>query len=125
MNSASCGRNLEIIEAMDDLFAYYQQYGGQQYRNQLVYAAFHHQLIAATVRVNQIDRGNPAVARLREDFFERCPDYKRNPYIRNLGWKERLLFFLIRHRLYRCLHWVGLAARRAGRQLPARMEQGG
>lgn len=105
MNSNNCERNLEIIEAIEDVEDYYKQQGVYaRFEKQLEYVAFHHQLIVATTRVNQIDPHSPIQKKLVEDFFAKHPKFEESSYSRTLSKKQTLLYFLIRRRWFGLLH---------------------
>lgn len=99
--SANLERNLEIIEAVDDLIGYYktaEKYN--KYRHELEYTAFYNQYLTAVVRVCLADPKSPVANILRDDFLTKYPDYSTNPYVREMPFKYRLLSRLIRRRSY-------------------------
>ena len=101
MKSGSVMRNLEIIDAVDDLCAYYKSQGQYlRYKDQLEYLAFYHQYICAVVRVCLADRKSPAADKLREDFLKKFPSYRENPCVQSTSLKYKLLDRLIRCRMY-------------------------
>jgi len=107
MNNKHLSRNLEIIDAVNEMNNYYRQCGAfENYHDQLEYFAFYNVLIAATVRVNLIDPDSNIQDRLLAYFMENFPDYKSNPYVRNMSTKYKLLDHLITHRKHRALHLV-------------------
>lgn len=98
INASGVRRNLEIIDAVDDLTAYYKAAGKlEQYKNELCYVAFYNQLLTASVRVCVADADSPVLSALRDDFLEKYPDYRENPYIREMPLKYKLLTFLFVH----------------------------
>ena len=99
--SANLERNLEIIEAVDDLIGYYktaEKYN--KYRHELEYTAFYNQYLTAVVRVCLADPKSPVANILRDDFLTKYPDYSTNPYVREMPFKYRILSRLIRRRSY-------------------------
>lgn len=107
MYSSQCERNLEIIDAIDDVIAYYKSQGmDKEFKFELEYLAFQHQLIVSTTRVNQIDRHSSVQLRLKEDFFRKFPDYRKNPYIMHAPWKEKIILHLILRGRYALLYSI-------------------
>lgn len=105
MNSSKCERNLEIITAIDDIVNYYREIGlYETYKTQLEFLAFTHQLIVATTRVNQIDHKSPVLSQLKNDFLQKFPAYRSNPYVQQLPKKERLVLYLLLHNHYDLLY---------------------
>ena len=101
MSSKNIARNLEIIEAFDDLCSYYKKHNAyDKYANELEYLVFYHQYICAVVRVCLADKKSPLANRLRDDFIGKFPGYKNNPYVKNAPLKYKLLDRLIYMRMY-------------------------
>ena len=66
--AANAERNLEIIDAVDDLISYYRAEGlYDKYREQLEFIAFHHAFLSAATRVNIIDAKSPVQDTLLRD----------------------------------------------------------
>lgn len=107
MHSSNCKRNLEIIDAINDLSEYYRAHNALElYQNELEYVAFEHELITASVRVAMSDAKSPVLDQLREDFFSKYPDYRQNPYIQQISFNRKLPLLLIRNRHYRALRCI-------------------
>ena len=114
MNNRNTGRNLEIIEAIDDLCSYYRAQGAyDKYGNELEYLAFYHQYICAVVRVCLADAKSDIADKLRADFLSKFPGYRNNPYVKDAPAKYKLLDRLIYHRLYGAVALImGINAKR-------------
>ena len=100
-NTRNPQRNLEIIKAMDMVLDYYKKTGNyERYRDELCGMAAYHQLITTTTRVNLTDPSSGVQELLLNDFLDKFPDYRANPYLKKQSRKYRLLRFLIigRHR---------------------------
>lgn len=96
INSASAERNTEIITAVDMVEADFREQGQyERYREALEYMTLYHQLLMAGTRVSQIDPNSPVLDTLLEDFLQRHPDYRKNPYLKQMGRKHRLLVELL------------------------------
>lgn len=115
--SANLERNLEIIDAMDDLSGYYKSKGKyEEYRNELEYLAFYNQFLTAVVRICLAEPANPVADKLRSDFLGKYPDFLKNPYVREMPFKYRLLTRLILLRRYRAVGLImGLNERVKGK----------
>ena len=95
-NSAKLQRNLEIIDAVDDLLGYYKERGlYDAYRTQLEYVAFYNMFLTGSVRVCLADPKSPILTQLKRAFLERFPDFKENAYIHSMSKKHRLLTSLL------------------------------
>ena len=89
-------RNLEIIDAVDDLLDFYKVHGRYgALRQVLEYVAFHSIFLTSSVRVNLADWRSPVQDQLMDGFLSRFPDFEANPYVRGMGLKHRLLTRLL------------------------------
>ena len=103
-NSAKLQRNLEIVDAVDDLLGYYRSCGMyEKYRAELDYVAFYNMFLTASVRVCQADAQSPVLPQLRNAFLHRFPDWAQNPYVRSMSKKHRLLTKLLFSGQYRAV----------------------
>lgn len=104
-NNSNLTRNLEIIDAVDDLIAYYKARGCYDlYKDELTYCAFYNQFLAAAVRVNLTDAHSALQEQLVSDFLKKFPDYRQNPYIRRMRFSHKLLTRLLLWRCYTAVH---------------------
>ena len=100
-------RNLEILDAADDLLEFYQKEGYfEQYRDELEYSVFYNVLLTSTDRVNLIDPSSAVQEKLLEYTKSRFPDYEKNKYFVQMSKKYKLLHFLIKNKLYKALNIV-------------------
>ena len=100
-------RNLEIIDAAEDLLQYYEREGlFEKYREELEYSVFYNVLLTSTDRVNLINPKSDVQGKLLEYMRNRFPDYEKNRYVREMGMKYQLLHRLIKNRWYDLLHTV-------------------
>lgn len=107
MNNRNIARNLEIISAVDSTLSFYREHGlFEKYHSQLEYMAFYNELVTASVRINLADRNSSYQDDLLDWFRENFPDYRDNPYVKNMPAKYRLLDYLISHRMHRVLNLV-------------------
>ena len=96
MNSGKVARNVEIIEAFDDILPWFREQGlFAEYRQELEYLAVFHAYLTASVRVILADRKSPLLARLAAYLQEQFPTWRKNAYLPRLGAKRRLLVSLL------------------------------
>lgn len=99
-NNAHIEKNLQIIDAADDLIGYYKFQGQfEKYRAELEYLAFYHEFLTASVRVCLADAHSAVLNKLREAFVSEFPDYARNKYVLAMPAKHKLLTFLLTHNM--------------------------
>ena len=107
INSANLQRNLEIIDAIEDLSQYYKARGEyERYRSEFEYIAFFNQFLTATVRVCLADPKSPVLDTLADGFLAQFPNYRENRYVREMPKKYKLLSFLIERRRYGAVKWI-------------------
>ena len=96
MNSGKVARNVEIIQAFDDILPWFREHGlFAEYRQELEYLAVFHAYLTASVRVILADRKSPLLARLAAYLQEQFPTWRKNAYLPRLGAKRRLLVSLL------------------------------
>lgn len=106
-NSANAARNLEIIDAAEELLSWYRQAGlYERYEPQLCAMAHYNAFLTSSVRVNGADPGSGVQEELLRWFVSAFPRWRENPYIRALPIKHRLLSFLLMHRMRRSVHLI-------------------
>ena len=89
-------RNLEILDAVREIRDWYQDNGLlEQYYDEVEAMAVKHALLAASVRVIRVDPGSRVPDRILAFFQESFPGWRKNPYVKRLPLKHRLL-----------LHWI-------------------
>lgn len=104
-NNKNTQRNLEIIPAVNSMLDAFRKAGlYEKYSSQLEFAAFHHEVITSIARVNLADRKSDVQNRLFEDYKSKFPDYLKNPYVKNMSIKYRLIHFCIRTKNYLLLN---------------------
>lgn len=115
MNSAKLPRNLEVIDAFQDLFGYYQIQGAfSQYQDALKFMLIEHVAIAGIARV-AMGKGKEKAALLASmqsylAGFDRLYD---NPYLPTLTRNRKIILWCNRHKWY-WLTKLLLTAKRAG-----------
>ena len=104
-NNLDPWRNREMIEVIHSILDHYKEFGCyEQYKSQLEYLCFYHELLTSTTRVNLIDPDSPIQEELLLDYLSSFPDFRNNPYVKKMPPKHRLLTALILHRRRHTLH---------------------
>ncbi len=103
--SANAGRNREILDAFDDLLAFYRERGlYERYQNELCRLAIDHIYLAASVRVLLLDRKNALLPEFQNYMRRNFPAYQSNPYLGELSKPRKLAFSLLEKRRYGVLY---------------------
>lgn len=118
-NNANTARNLEIIDAAEEILNRYQQAGLYgRYENELCYMAFYNAFLTASVRVNAADPKSEVQEKLLQWFLAAFPNWRENPYIQGMSRKHRLLTRLLMRRMRCSVHVImklnDLAKRKKG-----------
>lgn len=103
--NARADRNREILEAFDDLLAFYREKGlYARCYPELCRLAVDHILLAASVRVLMIDRKSPLLREFADYMQRNFPDYRSNPYLGELSRPRKLALALLEKRRYGILY---------------------
>lgn len=104
-NTQKVPRNLEIIPAVEELMDFYKGQGRyEQLKDVLEYLAFHCAFLTSSVRANLADWKSPVQEELMQDFLQKFPDYRQNPYVQTMSRQHKLLDHLLRRRMRLCVH---------------------
>ena len=104
-NTQKVRRNLEIIPAVDELIDFYKAQGRyEQLRDVLEYLAFRCVFLTSSVRANLADWKSPVQEELMQDFLRKFPNYRDNPYVKDMSHQHKLLDRLLRRRMRLCVH---------------------
>ena len=102
MNNKNSERNVEIIYAFDDILKWFEAENLlEKYRNEIEFLAIEHLLIAASVRVLQIDRKHHLIADFRTYMETHFKKFAFNPHLQLLDKNKRLIYKLLLKRRYR------------------------
>jgi len=106
-NNANIGRNLEIIDAVEEILRAYRAAGlYERYEAELCYMAFYNGFLTASVRVNAADPKSEVQEKLLQWFTRTFPNWRSNPYIQKQSSKHRLLTGLLMLRFRRSVHLI-------------------
>lgn len=106
MNNNNIYRNLEICDAFDDILNYMKKHKKFNiYYDEVEYLAIYHIFIATIVRIINVKGINKKdkkkiIIKIRKYFEENFPKYKKNKYIRLLDKNKKVIYNLIKHKLY-------------------------
>lgn len=101
MNNKQLERNREILLALDDILAWYREQGlFEDYREELCAMTVQHVLLAGSVRVARTDPKHPLLQEFYTYTETNFPEWKKNPYQRQLPALKRLALTLTTHRQY-------------------------
>lgn len=101
MRSGNLARNREILDAFDDVLDWFRaQQLFDTYENELCRLAVDHILLAATVRVARIDPKSPLLAEFTAYIRAVFPQYRHNPYVKQLPRRHKLVLFLVERKQF-------------------------
>lgn len=101
MSSINLERNVEIVEAFEDLLGYFREQGlFEPYREELCFLTLFHVYLTASVRVARLDKKSPLLGRFRGYVEEAFPGFRKSPYLQRLTRNQRILLALVEKRLY-------------------------
>lgn len=104
MNNKNSERNVEILYAFDDILSWFKEQNlYETYRHEVTFLAIQHILIAATVRILQIDRKHHLIADFRSYMEKNFPDYQSNPYLPLLDQNKQRIYQLLLKKRYRTI----------------------
>lgn len=102
--NSNVDRNAEIIEAMEDLRAWFTTRGEwEAYQNEFCRLAVDHILLAASVRVLREDPAHPLLQAFQDYVSGLFPDFERNPLLRTLPKKHKLILRLLAGKHYKTI----------------------
>lgn len=76
------------------------------YRDELGFLTIHHAFYLQSVRLIKQQADKQSLERLASFTRENFPDYRKNPYLKTLNGKEKLIFALLDHGAYHVLQKV-------------------
>lgn len=107
MNNKNSERNVEILYAFDDIIGWFrEQHLWDAYREEITFLAISHLLIAATVRVLQIDRKHHLIGDFSNYMEKHFPDFRTNRYLPLLDSNKQLIYKLLLKKRYRTVNAI-------------------
>lgn len=95
MNSMGSKRNIEIVDAIDEVIAFYKKHDAyEKYREEIEFLAIDHMYISTLVRLIRA-KDRVQEQKIRKEFLQRFPKYRRNSYIIKLERNRKIIFKLL------------------------------
>ena len=110
MNNSNVQRNLEILDAFNDILSYIKHNKKEEYFSKIEFLAIDHIYISAIVRVLKAE-GDDKVKRetinkLIDYINTNFPDYKNNKYINTLSKNRKIIYKLINIKMYGLINLI-------------------
>ena len=110
MNNSNVQRNLEILDAFNDILSYIKHNKKEEYFSKIEFLAIDHIYISAIVRVLKAE-GDDKVKRetinkLIDYMNTNFPDYKNNKYINTLSKNRKIIYKLINIKMYGLINLI-------------------
>lgn len=110
MNNSNVKRNLEILDAFDDILSYIKHNKKEEYFDKVEFLAIDHIYISAIVRIlkanadNKIKKEtvNELICYMNKNF----PNYKNNKYINTLSRNRKIIYKLINLKMYNLVNLI-------------------
>ncbi len=101
IQSLNVERNVEILEAFDDIFTYFRKQGlWEEYREELCFLTLFHVYLTASVRVIRLNRRHALIPKFAAYLQEHFPDHRKNPYRSTLTRNQKIVLSLLEKKLY-------------------------
>lgn len=100
IQSVNLERNIEIVDAFDDILAYFREQGlFEEYRDELCFMTLFHVYLTASVRVIRLDRHSDLLPKFAAYLRENFPDYRQNKYRATLTRNQKIILSLLEKKL--------------------------
>ena len=110
MNNSNVQRNLEILDAFNDILSYIQHNKKEEYFSKIEFLAIDHIYISAIVRVLKADADykvkRETIKKLIDYMNKKFPNYKNNKYINSLSKKRKIVYKLINMKMYGLINLI-------------------
>ena len=110
MNNSNVQRNLEILDAFNDILSYIQHNKKEEYFNKIEFLAIDHIYISAIVRVLKADSDKnikkETIEKLINYMNKNFPNYKSNKYINTLSKNRKIIYKLINIKMYGLINLI-------------------
>ena len=110
MNNSNVKRNLEILEAFDDILSYIKHNKKEEYFDKVEFLAIDHIYISAIVRILKANADNKikkeTVSELICYMNKNFPNYKNNKYINTLSRNRKIIYKLINLKMYNLVNLI-------------------
>lgn len=110
MNNSNVQRNLEILDAFNDILAYIQHNKKEEYFSKIEFLAIDHIYISAIVRVLKAEADDKVkretINKLIDYMNKNFPNYKNNKYINTLSRNRKIIYKLINLKMYNLVNLI-------------------
>lgn len=110
MNNSNVQRNLEILDAFDDILSYIKHNKKEEYLSKIEFLAIDHIYISAIVRVLKADANKEikrnTINKLIDYMNTNFPSYKNNKYINTLSKNRKIIYKLINMKMYKLINLI-------------------
>lgn len=110
MNNSNVQRNLEILDAFNDILSYIKHNKKEEYFSKIEFLAIDHIYISAIVRVLKADADKnikkETIEKLINYMNKNFPNYKSNKYINTLSKNRKIIYKLINMKMYSLINLV-------------------
>ena len=110
MNNSNVQRNLEILDAFNDILSYIQHNKKEEYFSKIEFLAIDHIYISAIVRVLKADSDKnikkETIEKLINYMNKNFPNYKNNKYINTLSKNRKIIYKLINMKMYGLINLI-------------------
>lgn len=110
MNNSNVQRNLEILDAFNDILSYIKHNKKEEYFSKIEFLAIDHIYISAIVRVLKADADKnikkETIEKLIDYMNKKFPNYKSNKYINTLSKNRKIIYKLINIKMYGLINLI-------------------
>lgn len=110
MNNSNVQRNLEILDAFNDILSYIQHNKKEEYFSKIEFLAIDHIYISAIVRVLKAEADDKVkretINKLIDYMNKKFPNYKNNKYINTLSKNRKIIYKLINIKMYGLINLI-------------------
>lgn len=110
MNNSNVQRNLEILDAFNDILSYIQHNKKEEYFSKIEFLAIDHIYISAIVRVLKVEADDKVkretINKLIDYMNKKFPNYKNNKYINTLSKNRKIIYKLINIKMYGLINLI-------------------
>lgn len=110
MNNSNVQRNLEILDAFNDILSYIKHNKKEEYFSKIEFLAIDHIYISAIVRVLKADADDKVkretINKLIDYMNTSFPNYKNNKYVNTLSKNRKIIYKLINIKMYGLINLI-------------------
>ena len=110
MNNSNVQRNLEILDAFNDILSYIKHNKKEEYFDKVEFLAIDHIYISAIVRVLKAEADDKVkretINKLIDYMNKNFPNYKNNKYINTLSRNRKIIYKLINLKMYNLVNLI-------------------